>query len=149
MYVPTAVLSPIGRMAAVASVAALMVSAVEPSKADAASPQASPAGPAAATAKGQGNATDFSARRRGYGGAAAAAAFAGVVGTGLAIAAAQNRAAYGYYDGYGGPAYYGGGPVYYGGGPYHYGIGPNYPYQRYGGTSPYEYCGQGSMTNCW
>ena len=62
-------------------------------------------------------------------GAAAAAAFAGIVGTGLAIAAAQNRREY--YDSYGyygaapvyyggGPAYYGG-PVYYGGGPYYYG----------------------------
>ena len=47
----------------------------------------------------------------------AAAAFAGIDGTGLAIAAAQNRPAY-YGDYYG---YYGGGPVYYGGGPYYYG----------------------------
>jgi hypothetical protein len=38
------------------------------------------------------------------------AAAAGFVGTGLAIAATQNRRAY--YD-----DYYGGGPVYYGGGP--------------------------------
>ena len=61
------------------------------------------------------------------------AAFAGIVGTGLAIAAAQNRRAY--YDDYygGGPVYYGGGPVYYGGDPYYGGYGygfttgvPNY-----------------------
>jgi hypothetical protein len=79
-------------------------------------------------------ATDFSSRARVYhrGGAAAAAAFAGIVGTGLAIAAAQNRHAY-YddYDGYsGGPAYYGGGPVYvdpgYSGGYGYYGGGPAY-----------------------
>ena len=50
------------------------------------------------------------------GGAAAAAAFAGIVGTGIAIAAAQNRRDY--YDGYG---YYGGAPAYYGGGPAYYG----------------------------
>jgi hypothetical protein len=86
-------------------------------------------------ATGTSGATDFSARRyyRG-GGTAAAAAFAGIVGTGLAIAAAQNRADY-YDGGYGyytaPPAYYGGGPVYYGGGPYYggyggYGSNPNY-----------------------
>ena len=48
-------------------------------------------------------------------------AFAGIVGTGLAIAATQNRRdyydSYGYYDAR--PAYYGGGPAYYGGGPYY------------------------------
>ena len=49
-------------------------------------------------------------------GAAAAAAFAGIVGTGIAIAAAQNRRDY--YDSYG---YYGGAPAYYGGGPAYYG----------------------------
>ena len=58
------------------------------------------------------------------GGAAAAAAFAGIVGTGLAIAASQDR---GYY---GGPAYYGGGPYesygYYGGPPAYYGGGGYY-----------------------
>jgi hypothetical protein len=86
---------------------------------------------------------------RGGGGAAAAAAFAGIVGTGLAIAASRDAYAYDYGPGYygGGPAYYGG-PTYYGGGPY-YGPGPNFPYQRYGGTSPSEYCGQGYMTNCY
>jgi hypothetical protein len=79
-----------------------------------------------------------------HGGGAAAAAIAGIVGTGLAIAAAQNRAAYA-YD-YGGPAYYSG-PAY-GYGPY-YGPGPDYQYQRYGGTSPAEACGQGYWTNCY
>jgi hypothetical protein len=61
------------------------------------------------------------------GSTAAAAAFAGIVGTGLAIAAAQNRRAYydDYYGGYGGPAHYGGGP-YYGG----YGYGRSVPYFR-------------------
>ena len=61
---------------------------------------------------------------------AAAAAFAGIVGTGLAIAAAQNRRDY--YDSYG---YYGGGPVYYGGGPY-YGYGDGY-YGGYRSGVPY------------
>jgi len=93
------------------------------------------------------------------GGAAAAAAFAGAVGTGLAIAASRDAYAYDY----GGPVYYGGGPVYYGGGPVYYGGGPvyygrpayygghtygNYPYQLYGGTSPYEACGQATTWNC-
>jgi hypothetical protein len=84
-----------------------------------------------------GGMTDISARRR-LGPGAAAAAFAGVVGTGLAIAAAQNRAAY--YDDYG----YGGGPVvvapapgYYGGYGYYgdpsYGPGPH----GFGTTVPY------------
>jgi hypothetical protein len=83
----------------------------------------------------------------GGGGAAAAAVF-GLAATGLAIAASRDAYAYGpgpgYYDG--GPAYYSG-PAY-GYGPY-YGPGPNYQYQRYGGTSPSEYCGQGYMTNCY
>lgn len=80
----------------------------------------------------------------GGGGAAAAAAFAGIVGTGLAIAASRDAYAYDY----GGPVYYGG-PGYYGPpGPY-YGPGPNYQYQRYGGSSPSELCGQGYMTNCY
>ena len=59
-------------------------------------------------------------------------AFAGIVGTGIAIAASQPR----YYDSYG---YYGGGPVYYGGGPAYYGGGPVY----YGG-SPYYYGNRGN-----
>ena len=83
----------------------------------------------------------------GGGGAAAAAAIAGIVGTGIAIAATRN--AYAYDDGpyYGGPAYYSA-PAYYGNGPY-YGPGPNYQYQRYGGTAPSEFCGQGHYTNCY
>ena len=75
-------ISPFGRGAVIATIAALALAAVMP--------------------------TEASARARrwhGGGGAAAAAAFAGIVGTGLAIAAAQNRRAY--YD-----DYYGGGPVY-------------------------------------
>jgi hypothetical protein len=83
----------------------------------------------------------------GGGGAFAGAAIAGIVGTGLAIAATRN--AYAYDDGpyYGGPAYYSG-PAYYGNGPY-YGPGPDYQYQRYGGTAPSEMCGQGHYTNCY
>ncbi|MGL3105082.1 hypothetical protein [Bradyrhizobium sp. BR 1432] len=82
----------------------------------------------------------------GGGGAAAAAAFA-AIGTGLAIAASRDAYAYDYgpgYGYYGGPAYYSG-PAY---GP-DYGPGPNYQYQRYGGTAPSEYCGQGYYTNCY
>jgi len=84
-----------------------------------------------------GGATDFSGRCRYYrGGGGAAAAFAGIVGTGLAIAATQNRGYYG--DSYGyygdGPAYYGGRPAYYGGGPYYggYGYGPSVGYPQAG-----------------
>jgi hypothetical protein len=67
-------------------------------------------------------ATDISARRRVHrGGAAAAAAFAGIVGTGLAIAAEQNRRAY-YDEYYGSPRYYAPGPTYY------YGQRSYYPY---------------------
>jgi len=99
------------RAAMVATVAAVALTAVEPSLARAGS-----AGKGLSTATGSSDATDFSARRRYYrggGGAAAAAAFAGIVGTGIAIAAAQNRRDDYYYGG--APAYYGGGPVYYGG----------------------------------
>jgi hypothetical protein len=93
--------SPLGRGAVIATVAALALAAIAP--------------------------TEASARARrwhGGGGAAAAAAFAGVVGTGLAIAAAQDRRAY-YDDYYSGP--YNGSPaysapgVYYGGGYGYYG----------------------------
>jgi hypothetical protein len=68
---------------------------------------------------------------RGYhgGGAAAAAAFAGIVGTGLAIAA--SRSYDNSYDSYYGPAPAYGGPVYYGG-PAYYGASPGYDY--YGGN---------------
>ena len=108
-----------------ATVAAVALAVVEPSLALAGS--ASPGkGRTAVTATS--GATDFSARRRivhrhggrvyGRDGAAAAAVFAGILGTGLAIAAQSQG---GYYDGYyGGPGYYGGNP-YYGGYGYGYG----------------------------
>jgi hypothetical protein len=113
-----------GRAVALTTVAALALTAFEPSMAQAGT--AAP-GKGVSAASGTSGATDISARRRYYGGggAAAAAAFAGIVGTGLAIAASQNR---GYYDG--GPAYYGGGPYesygYYGGPPAYYGDGGYY-----------------------
>jgi hypothetical protein len=114
----TAFLS-IGRAAMLATVAALTLTAVEPSPA-LAGPMPSGIGAAAATAPLQ--ATDVRYRGRVYrgggGAAAAAGAFAAIVGTGVAIAASQNRDDY-YYGG--GPAYYGGGPGYYGGGPVYYG----------------------------
>ena len=115
MFTRKALLSTFGRTAAVATVAALALTALQPSTAQA-------------------------RYYRGGGGAAAAAAFAGIVGTGLAIAASQDRgyysggpAYYGSpYDSYGyygaPPAYYGGGPVYYDGG-YGYG-GSSRPYYR-------------------
>jgi hypothetical protein len=113
-----------GRAAALTTVAALALTAFEPSMA-----QAGKAGNGLSATSGSSDATDISAARRRYyrggGGAAAAAAFAGIVGTGLAIAASQDR---GYY--YGGPAYYGGGPYeahgYYGGPPAYYGDGGYY-----------------------
>jgi len=106
-----------------ATVAAIAISAVEPSPARAGSVSS---GQGLSTATAVNGVTDVSARRRVYrhgGGAAAAAAFAGIVGTGLAIAGAQNRRAY-YDDYYGGPGY-----GYYGGGPYYGGYG----YHGYGG----------------
>jgi hypothetical protein len=125
MFARKGVFSSIGRAAVMATVAAVALTAVEPSLARAGSAPSGTGLSAAATTSG---ATDISARRRYYrggGGAAAAAAFAGIVGTGIAIAAAQNRRSY--YDDYdGGPAYYGGGPAYYGGGPVYYGGGPYY-----------------------
>jgi hypothetical protein len=137
MLARKAVFSAHGRAAVMATVAAMALTAVEPSLA-LAGPAPSGKGLSASTATS--DATDFSARRRFYrgGGAAAAAAFAGIIGTGLAIAAASRP----YYDDYygyygGGPVYYGGGPVYYGGGPYYYGGGPYY-YGGYGsGGVPY------------
>jgi hypothetical protein len=121
-----------GRAAALTTVAALALTAFEPSMAQAG---AVAPGKGVSATSGTSDATDISAARRRYyrgggGGAAAAAAFAGIVGTGLAIAASQDR---GYY---GGPAYYGGGPydaygaydappAYYGGGGY-YGGGYGY-----------------------
>jgi hypothetical protein len=125
MFARKALVSSFGRAAALATVAALALTAFEPSMAQAGT--STPAKGVSAT-PGTSDATDFSAARRYYrggyrggGGAAAAAAFAGIVGTGLAIAASQDR---GYY---GGPAYYGGGPYdsygYYGAPPVYYGDG--------------------------
>ena len=118
MLMQKAVFSVHGRAAVIATVAAVALTAVEPSFAFAG---AAPSGKGLTAASPTSDATDFSARRRFYrggGGAAAAAAFAGIVGTGLAIAAAQSGP--GYY-GYGGPVYYGADPYYYGSGPYYYG----------------------------
>jgi hypothetical protein len=126
MFTRKAVVSSIGRAAIMVTVAAMALTAVEPSLAFAGS---APSGKGLSTAAPTSGATDISARRRYYrggGGDAAAGAFAAIVGTGIAIAASQNRRPY--YDGYygGGPVYYGGGPVYYGGGPGYYGAYPNY-----------------------
>ncbi|MEA2893715.1 MAG: hypothetical protein QOI05_4508 [Bradyrhizobium sp.] len=136
MFTRKALLSSCARTAALASVAALALTAFEPSTARAGT--GAPAKGVSATS-GTSDATDISARRRIYhggGGAAAAAAFAGIVGTGLAIAASQDRG-YGYYGG--GPAYYGGGPYesygYYGGPPAYYGDGG---YGYYGGGYGYR-----------
>ena len=134
MFIRKGLFSSPSRTAAMVTVAALALTAVEPSVARAGS---APASKGLTAVYGTSGATDISARRRLYrgGGAAAAAAFAGIVGTGLAIAAAQNRRAY--YDEYygGGPVYYGG-PAYYGGGPAYYGD-PSYGDNGYGMTTPY------------
>ncbi len=103
MFARKGVFLSIPRAAALATVAAIALTAVEPTRAFAG---ATPSGKGVTASSGTSDATDISARRRYYrggGGAAAAAAFAGIVGTGLAIAAAQNRRDY--YDSYG---YYGG-----------------------------------------
>jgi hypothetical protein len=130
MFAQRGMFSRLGRATVLATVAAVALTAVEPSLAFAGSAPAQK-GSSATVSKDSG-ATDISARARGRvarhyrgggggGGAAAAAAFAGIVGTGLAIAATQNRRDY-YDDGYyGRPAYYGPGPGYYGGGPYYRG----------------------------
>ena len=134
MFARKTLFSSVGRTAVVATVAAVALTAFEPTTARAGS---APAGKGLSTAATS-DATDFSARRRHYrggGGAAAAAAFAGIVGTGIAIAAAQNRRDY-YYDG--GPAYYGGGPVYYGGDPYYGQPQPYYGGGYYGGGYGYR-----------
>jgi uncharacterized membrane protein YedE/YeeE len=132
MFARKGVFSSIGRAAVMATVAAVALTAVEPSLAQAGSASARKGLSAAASS----TSTDFSARRRYYrgGGGAAAAAFAGIVGTGLAIAAAQNRRAY-YDDSYG---YYGGGPAYYAPGPYYYGGDPYYD-GGYGNSRPGGY----------
>jgi hypothetical protein len=127
MFASGGIFSRLGRATAMATVAAVALTAVEPSLAAAAPAQKNVSATAAQSKDGI---TDISARRRVYhhryhgggGGAAAAAAFAGIVGTGLAIAAEQNRRDY-YEDHYyyGRPAYYGPGYGYYGGGPYYRG----------------------------
>jgi hypothetical protein len=124
MFAQKSLISHLGRTAMIAGVAAIGLTAVEPSLAVAGPVKEK--GLTAATATS--GATDFSAQRRFYrrgGGAAAAAAFAGIVGTGIAIAASRPY----YYDSY---AYYGGPPVaYYGGPPVAYYGGPGY-YGGYG-----------------
>jgi hypothetical protein len=142
MFTPKVLVSSFGRAAALATVAALALTAFEPSMAQAGT--STPAMSVSATS-GTSDATDISAARRYYrggyrgGGAAAAAAFAGIVGTGLAIAATQDR---GYYGG--GPAYYGGGPAYYGGSPYDsYGYYDGGPPAAYYGGGPYYGGGYG------
>ena len=123
--------TPLKRIAMLGAVAALALTMSQPSMAASTAPvKASPAAMAHVSAEAM---TDVSSQRRryvrrggrNYGGAAAAAAFAGIAGA--AIIASQNR---GYYnDGYyGGRGYYGGGPRYYGGGPGYYGRGYGYRY---------------------
>ena len=108
--------------AALGLAAALAVTAIAPTVASAASPGK---GLTATT----GGMTDISARRRGFN--PGAAAVAGVVGTGLAIAGAAAAANSGYYDDsyayYGDPA-----PVYVAPG------GPGYYYGGYGGGYGYR-----------
>lgn len=114
-----------GRTAVFASLTALALGALAPTQADA------------------------RPLHRHYGGGAAAAAAIGAIGaigTGLAIAASRDAYAYDY----GGPVYYDEGPVY-SAPSYYYGAGyrsGHYPYQVYGGQSPYDYCGQATTWNC-
>src|SRR5262249_53096717 len=119
MFSRKAAFRPTRRATALAVAIALALTAVAPSVASAAS---AGKGFTATT----GGMTDVSARRRGFN-PGAAAAVAGVVGFGIAAAAAAGSRAY-YDDGYG---YYGGGPVYVAPapGPYYYG--------GYGGYGPY------------
>ena len=131
MFARKGFVSHLGRTAMIAGVAATVLTAVPPTLAVAA-PAVKDKGLTAAT--GTSGATDFSARRRYYrgGGPAAAALFAGIVGTGIAIAAANARRDY-YYDSYGyygGPAYYPAPTYYYGGGPYYGGYRSGVPYYR-------------------
>ena len=116
-----------GRATAIATIIVLALTGVAPSLAYAGAARGN------GVATPEGGVTDLSARRRLAPGAAAAAAFAGVVGTGIAIAAAQNRRAY-YEDvyGYGGPVYAAPGP-----GPYYYGFDPAYGPNHYGADVPY------------
>ena len=99
MFSRKAVFPSARRATAIAVIAALALTAVVPSAASAASPGEGLTGTTGMT--------DVSARRRGFN-PGAAAAVAGVVGLGIAAAAAANSRAY-YDDSYG---YYGGGPVY-------------------------------------
>jgi hypothetical protein len=128
MFARKAAFSFTGRPTAIATMTAVALTAMAPSFAYAGAPHGK--GVVAATS----GATDFSARRRlAPGSAAAAAAFAGIVGTGIAIAAAQNRQAY--YDdyyGYGGPAYVVPAP-----GPYYNGYDPAFGPNHYGADVPY------------
>ena len=123
MFAQKGLISHLGRTAVIAGVAAIALTALQPTSAVAA-PAAKEKGLTAATS----GATDFSAQRRYYrrgGGAGAALAAAAIVGTGIAIAASRP---YG-YDSYG---YYGGPPVaYYESPGYGYGYGGNpYYYNR-------------------
>jgi hypothetical protein len=114
----------LGRTAVIASLTALAIGALTPTSADA-----------------------RHLRWHGGGPAVGAALAAGAIGTGLAIAA--SRDAYDYYDGpvYDqGPVY--GGPAYYGPPAYGYYRSGDYPYQVYGGDSPYTACAQGTTWNC-
>ena len=110
---------PSARATALGVATALALTAIAPTVASAASPGK---GLIATT----GGMTDISARRRGFN--PGAAAVAGVVGTGLAIAGAAAASNAYYDDGYG--YYGGGGPVYVAPapGPYYYG-----GYGGYGG----------------
>jgi hypothetical protein len=130
MFARKSRLSSAGRSMTLATVAALALTAIDPSMALAAPTPGGKGAPVTAHERP----TDVSAKRKvvrhrrasSAGAAAAAAAFAGIVGTGIAIAAARSRRDY--YDDYG---YYGG-PGYYGGAPYYYG-----GYGGYRGGAPY------------
>ena len=103
------------RTAAIAVAAVLALTAAVPSVASAGS---APLGKGPVVANGA--MTDISARRRGFN--PGAAAVAGVVGTGLAIAGAAAASRAYAYDGYGPYGYYDApGPVYVAPSPYGYG----------------------------
>jgi len=86
-----ALFSSIGHAVAIATVAAMTLTAAVPAVA-----KTGPAAKGVSAAPATRGATDFSARRRYHhgGGAAAAGAFAAIVGTGAAIAASRSRGAY-------------------------------------------------------
>ena len=111
---------PSARATALGVATALALTAIAPTVTLAASPGK---GLTATT----GGMTDISARRRGFN--PGAAAVAGVVGTGLAIAGAAAASNAYYDDGYG---YYGGG------GPVYVSPGPGYYYGGYGGGYGYR-----------